>query len=224
MSSAAPKRGAGARGGPRNRQGADTRQHLVRVAERLFSEQGIDRVSIRSVNTAAALGAASTHYHFGSKDTLVEAVVRDLGPWVRDRVVERTRRLAAQESAPSAVQLVELVAVPHLELLEHEPERGIRWVRIIAQLAMSDADVLARLYDEPTRAVFAQVRRAYPGVDDEQLSRRWALATRTLVQMMSHVDGRAPGDRITRSAELRRSVAELVGFVAGGVDALRHGA
>ena len=110
----------------KNRQGRDTRRQLVRVAERLFAEHGVDGVSIRAVNAAADLGAASIHYHFGSKEKLVEAVIDEHGAWVSARVQARAAELAARPEPPRGVELVQAIAVPYLELLERERVRGLR--------------------------------------------------------------------------------------------------
>ena len=91
-------------------------------------------MSIRAINHAAGLGSASVHYHFGSKDALLEAVLLDQGLGVRERIRQRTRALAAAPDAPTARELVEALALPYLEQLEREPVRGRRWVRIVARL------------------------------------------------------------------------------------------
>jgi AcrR family transcriptional regulator len=197
----------------KNRQGAETRRHLIRVAERLFAERGLDGVSIRGVNAAAHLGAASIHYHFGSKERLVEAVVDEHGAWVSARVGARVRALAERPDPPSAIELVEAIALPCLELLERDPVRGLRWVKIAAQLTLASDERLATLYPEPSAQMLAQLRRAFPDVADDRLLLRWSVAGRTLIQMLSHVDRAA--------AEPRRYGAELVNFVAGGLAALR---
>ena len=197
----------------KNRQGVETRRQLVKVAERLFAEQGIDGVSIRAVNAAANLGAASIHYHFGSKHKLLEAVVDEHGAAVSERVDARVRELAARQASPTATELVEAIALPYLELLERDPVRGLRWVKITAQLTVSNADELAALYPGPSAAVLTQLRRAFPDVPEDRVLLRWSVATRTLSQMLSHADQGATG--------LREYVAELVNFVAGGLAALR---
>lgn len=49
---------------------------LILAAERLFGEQGIDAVALRHVNHAAnQKNMSAAHYHFGSRDGLVEAVL-----------------------------------------------------------------------------------------------------------------------------------------------------
>ena len=52
-----------------------TREKLIIAAEQLFAERGIQDVSLRQINNAAGQrNASATHYHFGSRDTLVRAI------------------------------------------------------------------------------------------------------------------------------------------------------
>jgi len=52
----------------------DTRSLILDTAEKLFGEQGLERVSIRDIITEAGVNLAAVHYHFGSKRELIEAV------------------------------------------------------------------------------------------------------------------------------------------------------
>lgn len=55
---------------------ATTPTQLLDAAERLFAERGIDSVSIREIVRASGQGNLSAaHYHFGSRDALVAALV-----------------------------------------------------------------------------------------------------------------------------------------------------
>ncbi|ATE63644.1 TetR/AcrR family transcriptional regulator [Rhizorhabdus dicambivorans] len=54
---------------------AARRLSLILAAERLFADQGLEAVSLSQVNQAAGhRNASAVHYHFGSRDGLVEAV------------------------------------------------------------------------------------------------------------------------------------------------------
>ena len=55
------------------RQG-NTRARILDVAEELFGERGLDRVSIRDITRKAKVNLAAINYHFGSKEDLVGAV------------------------------------------------------------------------------------------------------------------------------------------------------
>src|SRR5438552_11594715 len=56
------------------KQPSDTRSRILDVAEELFGEQGLDRVSIRDITRKAKVNLAAINYHFGSKEDLVVAV------------------------------------------------------------------------------------------------------------------------------------------------------
>ncbi|MGO4839574.1 TetR/AcrR family transcriptional regulator, partial [Rhizobiaceae sp. 2RAB30] len=66
---------------------ADTRERLMDVAERLFAELGYSNVSTRNIADEANANSAAVHYHFGSKDGLLDAVFRRrLDPLNRERI------------------------------------------------------------------------------------------------------------------------------------------
>ncbi|MCH6551326.1 MAG: helix-turn-helix transcriptional regulator [Planctomycetes bacterium] len=58
-----------------------TRERLLDVAEELFAEKGIAGTSLRTLTKAAETNLAAVHYHFGSKEALLDAVFeRRAGP------------------------------------------------------------------------------------------------------------------------------------------------
>ena len=59
----------------------DTKSRILDVAEELFSEQGLDRVSVRDIINAAKVNIASVSYHFGGKEELIAAIFeRSISP------------------------------------------------------------------------------------------------------------------------------------------------
>lgn len=59
----------------------DTKSRILDVAEELFAERGVDRVSVRDITDAAKVNLAAVNYHFGSKEELIAAVfARRIGP------------------------------------------------------------------------------------------------------------------------------------------------
>ena len=56
------------------KQPSATRSRILDVAEELFGERGLDRVSIRDITRKAKVNLAAINYHFGSKEDLIAAV------------------------------------------------------------------------------------------------------------------------------------------------------
>jgi AcrR family transcriptional regulator len=60
----------------RSDTGEATRRRLLDAAERLIAKHGIESVTVRDITAAAKTDVTAIHYHFGSKDHLIEATVR----------------------------------------------------------------------------------------------------------------------------------------------------
>lgn len=206
--------------GVNNRQGAATRVRLIKTAERLFAERGADAVSVRAINAAAGLGPASVHYHFGSKDDLVAAVLLDLGAAVRDQIRANTDALAAGPDAPGTDTLVRAVTEPYLGLLQRQRTRGMRWIKIVTQLSRQGHPVFELTEQHLRDRLLDQVRRAFPRTDPDRVSQRWAIAVMGFLQALSGADDWNPGGARLSADELIAFYQDQVNFVVGGLDRL----
>ncbi|WP_156959764.1 TetR/AcrR family transcriptional regulator [Nocardia sp. BMG51109] len=120
-----------------------TDRRLVLAAERLFAERGVDAVSLRAVMAAAGTNVASVHYHFGSKDALIEALIRQRSESVATR---RTALLDEMERSGdiSPGALAAAFVVPVWEMTTGD---GASWVTFIAGLLGSGHPALSTVAD-----------------------------------------------------------------------------
>ncbi|MFC4334755.1 TetR/AcrR family transcriptional regulator [Salininema proteolyticum] len=102
--------------GARATRVAATRESILTAAERLFAEQGLNKVSNRQVSEAAGQGNnTAVSYHFGGKEDLVRAIVR------KHNAPMEERRMAMIEQAGDSGDLRDWVAclvVPYTEHLD----------------------------------------------------------------------------------------------------------
>ncbi len=103
---------------------------LILAAERLFAERGIEGVALRQVNQAARhKNMSAAHYHFGSRDGLVEAVLMHRLP-ILD---QRRRALLAEKSEGRDLRFyVRAFIMPLIEELQPRPE-GNHYLRFVQQ-------------------------------------------------------------------------------------------
>lgn len=122
-------------------QSAATRARLIRTAEQLFSEQGIERVSLQLINVAAGQkNKNAANYHFGDKRGLLMAILDKHTPGV----VRRREQLLAEAmhgGTPSIRGVVRALLYPMAEKL-FDGDGGRDFVRIAAELSSSYAAVL----------------------------------------------------------------------------------
>ena len=194
------------------------------AAEELFSAFGVEGVSIRSVNAAAGLSPPAVHYHFGSKDVLLRAVLRRRGEVVTRRLGELLDVLEAGDRPPAARELVNAIASSYLDLLEREPVAGLRWLRLLGRLWLAQDARLDRLDAEMGglhKRLIGMLRRTFPGVPQPLLEKRWRLAASSLLQMLSNSVTRvSAGPEDSDNRPSKAYVDMLVEFVASGFAAI----
>jgi AcrR family transcriptional regulator len=155
-----------------------TRQAILDAAARLFAERGIDAVSLNEINTAAGQrNASSLHYHFGSRDGLLHALLQRHVPAIGERrraLLATARGDGAELARAGVVAFVE----PMAGLLVGD-WRDRAFVRIAADLrtdpSRSTAEVDALVGDSSGREAFDVVVRA-GGLPDGLVTRRVRIA------------------------------------------------
>ena len=110
-----------------------TRLAMLRAAERLFAEKGVDAVSLREIASAAGQGNHSAAlYHFGDKRQLLEAVLhRHSGP-IDDALARDVPALVSRGEADLST-LVELLVAPLVAKLD-DADGGPAYLQICAEL------------------------------------------------------------------------------------------
>lgn len=207
--------------------GGPTPERLLDAAEQLFAARGIDAVSVRAVNAAAGANVAAVHYHFGSKEALVEAVLRRR----MDALAERRRAMLATlpVARPAARAVVEALVVPLAELAGDPDGRGRAYVRVLATLQAGDAGargLLASAFAPQFEPFDAALARALPDLPEAVRHFRLGLVGGLVVQTLADPDAAAavlglpPGDH---DAVVTALVDTITGALAAPVSPAERG-
>ncbi len=80
---------------PPSNKSAATREKIISAAEQLFAERGVVSVSLADINRhAGQRNRNATHYHFGSKEGLIQAILDKHNPGI---LAQREQMLAPLE-------------------------------------------------------------------------------------------------------------------------------
>src|ERR1700733_11527746 len=104
----------------------ETQDKILDTAERLFGDQGYAGTSLRQIIAEAGVNLAAIHYHFGSKEELLDhLVLRKAGPANAERLALLDQYEAEAGSAPVPVEklLKAFLEVPMQRVKSH-PEFG----------------------------------------------------------------------------------------------------
>lgn len=114
----------------------ETQAQLIRAAERLFAEKGVDTVSLREVNREAGQrNATALQYHFKNRQGLLEAILRkhDLAVDAhRNQLLDQIEK----EGPGDLTQFAAALVLPAAEKLA-DRDGGRAYLRILAQLVNS---------------------------------------------------------------------------------------
>jgi AcrR family transcriptional regulator len=199
-----------------------TRARLVRTAEQLFAERGVDAVSLNEISRAAGQRHSNVcQYHFGDRDGLIQAIIDKHVPGI---VAAREAMFAELTDDDGLEPMVRAFVRPVAAKLR-DPDGGAAFIRFSVQ--MIAANVLLLDGNGPYRF-------SVPGIED--LNRRLTHAVRgqnlpeavrrerlTVASIMLF-QGLAVHSTVRQAqggsdAELDRFVADLERMIAGALTA-----
>ncbi|HEU5038049.1 MAG TPA: TetR family transcriptional regulator [Nocardioides sp.] len=205
---------------------ADTRGALVEAATEAFAEHGVFTASLVEVTRRAGQrNRGAVHYHFGSRDGLLAAVLEQHAAFLAQREGELLAR-ARTTPDDDLGAVLEAVVRPAVELAETGPS-GRHYLMIVGELV----DEHDRLHPDVAEAlrrtggydVYALIEQRMPPLDDALRAERLALLTGFILRAVADRARRAgtPG-RPELSTE--RFVRNLVAMAAGMATAPAAGA
>lgn len=208
--------------------GVDTRERLLDVAEKLFAERGYSNVPTRMIAEAANANSAAVHYHFGSKEALLEAVfVRRLEPMNRERIARIEEVMAASGGRPD----VELILRAFIEPTLRKPDSdGEKAFRLLSGRASTDPNpevrrVLFLAYDAVARSFADAIAAACPHLSREELFWRVACVYGAMLYIRADNGRLQPvfGEELSLS-DSEGALRYAIGFLTAGMTAPPTGA
>jgi len=208
----------------------NTKTAIMDAAEIVMAEHGVDGASIRSIVGKAGANTAAIHYHFNSREGLVEAMLRRHGGFVILRRSEMIAEFDQTGNTPTPIDVVNILVDPRIDFLEEKGEAGRRATRFLARLQSDRRNqpdgkglhVHEALKHFPQVGVqmLGLIEQACPEVSKEELQQRLTMAIDTMFQYLVNaefmtVEWTADEQR----GEMLRHTANLKTFLVGGLAA-----
>jgi AcrR family transcriptional regulator len=191
-----------------------TRERLLDIAEQLFAERGVDSVSIRSINAAAQLSPGILHYHFGNKDTLLEAIVaRRMNEIMACRQTMISN--LDNKAIPTTHDVAVILVTPLASFVSNNKQSGLWYLQLIARLHSDKSQTLhtvsQRYRDQVLNPIQLLLHTSCAHLSAIQLSLRLSFAIHTLLQSACNWP--------MNEVELDLQATQLITFIAAGLDA-----
>jgi AcrR family transcriptional regulator len=197
----------------------DTKRNILDAAEALFAGRGFHPTSLRAVTRAAKANLAAVHYHFGSKQALLEAVIaRRLTPLN----AERQARLNALPDTAGAGMLLRAFLEPTLEL--RDSSVGARHFITLVGRAMVEPDESVRSVffsqmQELLEQLYGRLGKALPQLSGQEVYWRLFFALGTMAHTLRMADKfRQVPPGVTTEVPTEELTEMLIGFIAAGME------
>lgn len=202
-----------------------TKQRILDVAERLFVERGFSSTSLRMITTDAEVNLAAVNYHFGSKEGMVEEVLkRRLAPLNRERVAALDL-LESQGVTPTVSEILRAYIFAAIKLSRDPAEGGFLFLRLLGRAFTEPNEIVKRQmqqqYDEVARRYRRAFAKALPQLPEQELIWRMHFMFGAIAYAMAGTDIM----QIVASCELKdvndfNALSErLVQFLSAGLQA-----
>jgi AcrR family transcriptional regulator len=200
----------------------DTKQRILDVAERMFAEHGFEGASLRGIIAEAEVNLAAVHYHFRSKEALLEAVLlRRMVPLNEERLALLDKVEAEARGRPSVEDLLEAFVGPPMRLILNPTGEGRLFGKLMgrfhSETGVQFLKILKRHFAPVSGRFREALMRAIPQVPEEDLNWRIHFAMGSMAHTLSCWDRlEAVSQGWLHKTDAESIIPSLVGFVSAG--------
>ena len=200
----------------------DTKTRILDTAERLFAQKGFDAVSLRNIIASAGVNLAAVHYHFGSKQALIHAVIaRRLRPINEERLAKLAdARANTSRQSVKLERVLECLFRP-LFRVQADPKAGPTFARLIGRVMGERNEGLQKFMMGELAEVIIQFSAAFetalPGLAKEETDWRSHFMAGAMAHTLCNADllVRFTGTDAVAS-DYETTVRRLIDFTAAG--------
>lgn len=151
----------------------DTKKKILDSAQRLIGSQGYAATSVRHIISEAGVNLAAIHYHFGSKEDLLAAVIARKAVLVNEERMKLLDRLEAEAgTGPLSVkEVLEAWFLPMAEAADGDPSFVLLMGRLMSEGMLQT--IVEKHFREPAARISGALRRSLPELPDEEF--RWRM-------------------------------------------------
>jgi len=196
---------------------SETKQRILDSAERLFAAHGVEATSLRTIIGDAKVNLAAIHYHYHSKEDLLEAVLmRRLEPVNQLRL----EMLDLCGKKPGLEAVLEAFFAPALSIANDPMKGGRPFVRLMGRV-IAEGDQLPRLVKEHFGVVLkrfmAALQLALPDLPQSELMWRMHFGIGAMAHTLrSCSEMELISGGLCDASDIDGLTRRLVSFVAAG--------
>ena len=208
----------------------ETARKILMCAERLFATKGYEAASIRDITTEAGVNLASINYHFGSKEKLLEELLKKKLDWLNQ---ERLNALIKLEESSKGAPLRPSVILEAffgtlLKMIDDKENGGEMFLKLLGRSSLEPSNLIWSVATNQHTDVINRFKialcKALPGVPETEIVWRFhfmlgattfAISGNGLPALFSNTNIKMENTIISQKLLMKR----LMTFLLGGLRA-----
>ncbi|MBO9353076.1 TetR family transcriptional regulator [Bordetella petrii] len=201
------------------RTAADSADVLLLTAQRLFAEKGIDAVSMREIaREAGQRNNSALHYHYGSKETLIQAILQRQMVEIDTLRNDYLDRIFIDQRHGELRALIEAVVWPMATGLITNRVNSYNRFLAAAQIH-PDIDLATSTREDGERG-FRRVREllqiVLPNIPEAVLLQRYLSGVAFVMFSLADFERiKSRRSKVNRGFDLQRAIENLIDMLAG---------
>ena len=204
----------------------DTKTEILNAAEHLFASRGPNATSLRQVISRAKVNLAAIHYHFGSKESLLQAVLsRRLVPLNAGRLalLDKYERKSGKRAVP-LLKVLEALVGPALRLSRDPQQGGAVFMRLLGRCVLEPDEKIQTMLNQQFHYVLERftpaLRRALPNLPPVDFFWRIHFLVGSMAHTMADSERlRSVSNGICDPNDTEGTIRRLVTFLNAGLKA-----
>jgi AcrR family transcriptional regulator len=211
----------------------DTKARILDAAEQLFANQGFAATSLRTIIKEADVNTAAVHYHFGSREGLIEAVMQRRADPINNERLKELEELESkfEDGHVPLDRLVEAFVGPPVRL-HYDKSSGDSIFPKLMSRAVTEAnvdihDMFKKMFGEVFMRFTSALMRTLPEFSPTEIAWRMhlmigALAFTIMIPGLHsghtlHGEDMGGATRFGQPDDVEVMLSRLVGFVSAGM-------
>src|SRR5262249_10714975 len=181
------------------------------TAERLFAEKGYDATSLREIISAAGVNLAAIHYHFGSKEEMLDELIRRKAAPLNEQRLALLDQVEV-EAGPSQLTVESVLRAFLLPMCI--AQRHPQFVRLMGRIHAEGMmpDIMRRHFQTVVVRFLAALRRALPALPEQELAWR----VHFMIGAMAHAMCVSPALPAATPLDFPGRIERLIAFLSAG--------
>ena len=200
----------------------ETKDQILDVAERAIAQHGYAGTTLRQIVNQANVNLAAVHYHFGSKEGLLRAVMARISEPIVSAQIAALEQLLENRTQPLSVEkILSAYLNPALFcVIQHHQARPTR-AQFIGRSRTEPEPVQQIAHEQfgpGTEKVLDALQRALPNQSRAQIEWKLDLVVTCLIRVLAQAG--KPGALLAKNTDqdFEVAVSKLVSFVLPGME------